>query len=116
MQRGSLIRSERKRGPDVRSSDGQKKEKTDSESIESALLGQSTSPIFSSLPTELAPRQPLKGWAHFLLRNVDPKKLEEDQTYAFTVIDSLPKEHPITRAAQLQTSSKVNTRRKRKTV
>jgi hypothetical protein len=69
-------------------------------------------PIFSSLPVELGPRQPLKGWAHFLLKNVDPKKLEQNQTFAFTVFDSLGKEHPITRAAQLKTSSTVSTRRK----
>ena len=70
-------------------------------------------PIFSSLPIELAPRQPLRGWAHFLLRDVDPKKLENNQTYAFAVIDSLGVEHPITRAAKPQTDSKVSARRKR---
>jgi len=70
------------------------------------------SPVFSSMPFELAPRQPLRGWAHYLLRDVDPKKLEENQTYAFVVVDSLGTEYPITRAAKLQTSSRLDIRRK----
>jgi hypothetical protein len=70
------------------------------------------SPVFTSMPIELAPRQPLRGWAHYLLRDVDPKKLEENQTYAFVVVDSLGTEYPITRAAKLQTSSRLNIRRK----
>lgn len=75
---------------------------------------QKLDPIFPSLPIELAPRQPLRGWAHFLLKDVDPQKLEENRTYAFAVMDSLGNEHPITRAAQPQANSKISTRRKRR--
>jgi len=66
---------------------------------------------FPSMPIELAPRQPLRGWVHFLLSETDPKKLENNQTYSFRLTDSFGQEYSITRAARLQTESRVSARK-----
>jgi hypothetical protein len=69
-------------------------------------------PIFSSLPVELNPRKPLEGWVRFLLKEVDPKKLENNRTYAFRILDSLGEEHPIIRSRKLETTSRISVHKK----
>jgi hypothetical protein len=69
-------------------------------------------PIFPSLPIEVSPRKPLEGWARFLLKDVDPKKLENNRSYAFKIVDSLGEEHTITRSRKRETASRIGVRRK----
>jgi hypothetical protein len=71
-------------------------------------------PLFASLPTSLAPSQPAEGWVRFLLKERDPRKLEENRTYKFVLKDSLGAEHEISRAANPQrTTPSVKSRKKR---
>jgi len=75
---------------------------------------ESLTPLFSSLPTSLEPSQPVEGWIRFLLKERDPRKLEENRTYNFVLKDSLGVEYEISRAANPQrTTPPVKSRRKR---
>lgn len=68
-------------------------------------------PLFSSMPMAIEPRQPLKGWVHFLLPKVELKRLEENRSYIFTLTDSFGRQHPITRSVRVTTDSRIKTRR-----
>jgi len=69
-------------------------------------------PIFASLPIELDPRKPLEGWVRFVLKETDPKKLENNRTYEFKIVDSLGDEHPITRSRKPTTASRISVHKK----
>ena len=59
-------------------------------------------PLFVNLPTALAPRQAIEGWVRFLLEKRDPRKLEGNRTFRFTLTDSLGTDHSINRAIDPQ--------------
>lgn len=68
-------------------------------------------PLFGSSPSiELEPKQPREGWMHFIVKDVDPEKLNNNRTYKFTIIDSLGKEHPITKAGTEKRPGEVTVR------
>jgi hypothetical protein len=69
-------------------------------------------PAFPSIPCDLAARKPLQGWVRFLLRETDPKKLENNRSYTFVIVDSLGEEHQITRSRKTNTASLVKVMRK----
>ncbi|MGH2509719.1 MAG: hypothetical protein ACRDHZ_20255, partial [Ktedonobacteraceae bacterium] len=64
------------------------------------------------LPCRLEPKSPLNGWIHFLLQNIDPEKLKDNQTYQFSIMDSVGQEHPISRPARRRGRGGIEVRKK----
>jgi hypothetical protein len=58
---------------------------------------ESLSPLYKALPVDLEARKPLEGWIHFVAKEIDPEKLDNNHTFKFTIIDSLGNKHPITK-------------------
>jgi hypothetical protein len=56
-------------------------------------------PLLPELPFQLDPRQPITGWVRFALPDVDTEAIDP-KTWKFSIIDSLGKEHAITKTAQ----------------
>src|SRR5438552_18968037 len=42
------------------------------------------SPLFPTLPLQLEARKPIEGWVHFIVKDIDPQKLDGNRTYKFT--------------------------------
>jgi hypothetical protein len=60
-----------------------------------------------SIRAELEPQKPLEGWVRFMVEDILPEKLENNQTYRISVIDSLGREHPILKASQKKRDGQV---------
>lgn len=69
--------------------------------------------IAPSLPVALESRKPLDGWVHFVVKDVNPKKMEKNQTLQFFILDSMGKRHPVSRPAGKPRASDVVVRPKR---
>jgi hypothetical protein len=67
-------------------------------------------PIFTSSLIALEARQPAEGWVHFLIKNVDPEKLNGNRTYKFSITDSVGREHPILKANMAKREGEVSVR------
>jgi hypothetical protein len=67
-------------------------------------------PLFGSKLIGLEARQPLEGWIHYIVKEVDPQKLNDNRTYKFTIIDSLGKEHTILKANMTKRPGEVTVR------
>jgi hypothetical protein len=65
------------------------------------------------LPVALDPKGPLDGWIHFVLNGIDPEKLNNNQTYNFSIIDSMGEEHKIRRSAGKSRLGEVTVRAKK---
>jgi hypothetical protein len=71
-------------------------------------------PVFSNFPMTLQPGQPIEGWIRFLLKERDPRKLDENRTYKFILKDSLGVEYEVSRSANPQrTTPPVKSRKRR---
>ncbi len=42
---------------------------------------------------------PLTGWVHFIAKEIDPDKLDNNRTYKVTIIDSVGREFQITKVS-----------------
>jgi hypothetical protein len=69
--------------------------------------------IAPSLPVALESRRPLDGWVHFVVKDVNPKKMENNQTLQFFIVDSMGKKHPVNRPAGKPRANDVVARPKR---
>lgn len=69
--------------------------------------------IAPSLPVALESRKPLDGWVHFVVKDVNPKKVEKNQTLQFFIVDSMGKKHPVSRPAGKPRANDVVVRPKR---
>jgi hypothetical protein len=65
------------------------------------------------LPVALESRKPLEGWVHFVLKEVNPKKVEKNQTFQFLIVDSMGRRHPVSRPTGKPRFSEVAVRPKR---
>lgn len=71
-------------------------------------------PIFPTLPLELEARKPTEGWIHFIVKDVDPQKLNGNRSYKFTITDSLGKEHPVLKVSTVKRRGEVTVRQMRR--
>jgi hypothetical protein len=70
-------------------------------------------PFFqSSNSIALEAREPHEGWIHFIVKEVDPQKLNDNRSYKFTIVDSLRREHPILKANRTKRLGEVTVRAK----
>ena len=67
-------------------------------------------PLYDALPVELESRKPLEGWVHFIAKDVDPEKLNNNHSYRFTFKDSLGKEWPISKSSSAKRRGEVSVR------
>jgi pyrimidine deaminase RibD-like protein len=66
--------------------------------------------LFPELPYELSPGKPTQGWVRLLLKNINPDKIDAN-TWMFIIVDSLGKEHPITKTVKLNKRGTIALRR-----
>jgi hypothetical protein len=65
------------------------------------------------LPVALESRKPLDGWVHFVIKDVNPKKVDKNQTFQLFIVDSMGRRHPVSRSAGKPRVSEVAVRPKR---
>jgi hypothetical protein len=52
-------------------------------------------PLITTFPMKVEPGEPLDGWIRFMLRDINPEKINAD-SWQFAIVDSLGNDHPIT--------------------
>jgi hypothetical protein len=68
--------------------------------------------VFPSLPYEMVPRKPAIGWIRFLLKEINPEKIDA-KTFTFTFVDSTGKKHDIDRTVESKLKGVIGLRRLR---
>ena len=54
--------------------------------------------LLPHVPYELPPLKPLDGWIRFIVKAIDPEKVDSN-TWRFAIVDSLGHEHPVTKTS-----------------
>jgi hypothetical protein len=67
-------------------------------------------PLLNELPLELSPRQPIEGWVRFMARDINPEEIV-DKTWQVSIIDSLGKEHAVSKVSTRTNSGEIGLRR-----
>jgi hypothetical protein len=67
-------------------------------------------PLFAHLPDQLEPRAPAEGWVRFLLPAADYDKINSN-TWQFSILDSVGKEHLITKVKEVKKKGEIALRR-----
>jgi len=80
------------------------------EKDENATEADPLPPLFSRLPCELPPNKPIEGWVRFVLKGVDPEKIDSN-TWMFSLVDSLGIQHPLTKTSDRKKKGEIGFRR-----
>lgn len=67
-------------------------------------------PLASAWPYEMQSQKPVDGWVRFLLRDINPDKINSN-TWQFAVVDSLDRHHPITKTNDSKKDGEIALRR-----
>ncbi len=67
-------------------------------------------PLFAQIPCELTPNKPIEGWVRFVLKEVDPEKIDSN-TWMFSLVDSLGNQHPIIKTSDRRKKGEIGFRR-----